>query len=255
MSDDHAQEESEAPESEGAEEESSGGGLVKKLFARKADQAEAKRKAPEQGVAHIPATVLTVEYVDDSEGMDAALRQMAELLDSMQEKVSAMQETQTQLIAAVNQQARDIAKYVESIGRRVDRVYRKVGAGEGSITKSESMPPLEEMEEPVQLEPEGSLAASGGLSPEVADDPEHQNAWRIARVLAADLEAYHEEAVKEGVLYGSFYKLLKEPIEKARATYQQRVSEDLVSNYDYFSKALDELIARKRMELEREGEA
>jgi hypothetical protein len=96
-------------------------------------------------------------------------------------------------------------------------------------------------------------SSSAGPAPEVADDPDHQNAWRIARVLAADLEAYHEEAVREGVLYGTFYSVLREPIDKARQTYEQRVSQDIVEDYDYFSKALDELIARKRVELEEEG--
>ena len=93
----------------------------------------------------------------------------------------------------------------------------------------------------------------GGLSPDVADDPDHQNAWRIARVLAADLEGYHEDDVREGVLYGTFYSVLREPIEKARKTYEQRVAKEIVEGYDYFSKALDELIVRKRMELEEEG--
>jgi hypothetical protein len=96
----------------------------------------------------------------------------------------------------------------------------------------------------------GSVAA---LAPEVAENPEHQNAWRVARVLAADLEGYHEEAVREGVLYGTFYSVLREPIEKARETYEERVSREIVEECDYFSKALDELVIRKRMELEEEG--
>ena len=45
----------------------------------------------------------------------------------------------------------------------------------------------------------------------------------------------------------------KEPIEKARQTYEERVSGDVAENYDYFSKALDELIARNRAGLEKEG--
>jgi hypothetical protein len=237
-------------------QEDAGGGLVKKLFAKKAEAAN-ERRAPEQGVAHIPATVLTVEYVDDSEGMDAALRSMDERLARVGQQVGAMQETQTQLVAAVNQQARDIAKYIESIGRRVDRLYRRATGAEPAAARRVDLSAMEdEIEDAAEfLDEPAALTGSAGVAPEVADDPDHQNAWRIARVLAADLEAYHEDAVKEGVLYGSFYKLLKDPIEKARQTYQQRVSQELVQNYDYFSKALDELIARKRMELENEEQA
>jgi len=172
------------------------------------------------------------------------------------QQVTTTQETLTQLIAAVNQQARDIAKYMESVSRRVDRLYRRTTGAEPAaapVRQAASVPDEEDMAavEDAFEEPFG-LTASAGVADDVADDPEHQNAWRIARVLAADLEAYYEDSVKEGVLYGTFYKLLKEPIEKARQTYGQRVRREIVENYDYFSKALDELIARKRMELEGE---
>ncbi|MFW6188879.1 MAG: hypothetical protein ACOC7T_00465 [Planctomycetota bacterium] len=236
--------EEETKNTEQPAEEAPTGGLVKKLFSRKKGGAEPE--APEEGTAHIPSTVLTVEYVDESEGMDASLREMEERLRQMQETVSNMQETQSQLIAAVNQQAKDIGRFIESVGRRIDKLYRRVSGGRAPQ-------PGEPPESPPRDLDGEEIGVETGPAPEVADDPEHQNAWRIARVLAADLEAYHEESVKEGVLYGTFHKLLREPLEQARETYEQRVDAEIVENYDYFSKALDELIARKRMELEEEG--
>jgi hypothetical protein len=225
-----------------------GGSFMKKLFNKKNETAQQSGNPgrPEQGVAQIPSTFLTVEYVDDSEGMDAALRDMSERLQKMEQQVTTMQETQVRLVAAVNQQAKDIGKVVESLGRRIDRVYRRVTGGEVSRHGAASEQPAEEAAVP-------GGGAGAALAPEVADNPEHQSAWRTARVLAADLEAYHEEAVREGVLYGTFYSVLREPIEKARKAYEQRVSREIVEGYDYFSKALDELIARKRIELEEEG--
>jgi hypothetical protein len=227
------------------------GGLMKKLFTKKTDTEDTRQAPPpSEGVAHIPSTVLTVEYLDESEGMDAALREMQERLRRVEEIVGNMQETQGQLIAAVNQQAKDIGRFVESIGRRIDKLYRRVTGGEITSTgrKETEFPGESAVAFPVDVD-----ASAMGLPQDVAEDRDHQNAWRIARVLAADLEAYHEDAVKEGVLYGTFYKLLRDPIEKARATYEQRATPDIVRNYDYFSKALDELIVRKRMELEQEG--
>lgn len=247
MSDDKTKE-AEQPQEAGS------GGLVKKLFTKKPDGTGLREPAPPtEGVAHIPSTVLTVEYLDESEGMDSALRDMQERMRKVEEMVGNMQETQGQLISAVNQQAKDIGRFVESIGRRIDKLYRRVSGGEisnsgrkpgaaGEFPGDSTVPFAGEVE-----------AVPSGLTPDVAEDRDHQNAWRIARVLAADLEAYHEEAVKEGVLYGTFYKLLRDPIEKARATYDQRVTPQIVENYDYFSKALDELIVRKRIELEQEG--
>jgi len=228
-----------------------GGGLVKKLFSKKSDTEDTRgQNVPSEGVAHIPSTVLTVEYLDESEGMDSALREMQERLRRVEETVNNMQETQAQLISAVNQQAKDIGRFVESIGRRIDRLYRRVTGGEITNAGPKSTVAGAESAVAVAADVDGP---PGGLAPEVAEDRDHQNAWRIARVLAADLEAYHEDAVKEGVLYGTFYKLLRDPIEKARATYEQRVTPDIVNNYDYFARAIDELIVRKRMELEQEG--
>ncbi len=223
--------------------------MKKKLFDKKPAEGgdDPQGPPPEQGVAQVPATVLTVEYVDDGEGMDAALREMNERLGRMEEQVAAVLETQGRLVSAVNQQAKDIGKLVESLSRRIDRLYKQVTSG-GSL-------PAAGAGEFAESDTGGlaSAASAAALGPEVADDPDHQNAWRIARVLAADLEAYHEEAVKEGVLYGTFYSVLREPIEKARQTYEERVERTIVDGYDYFSRALDELIARKRVELDEEG--
>jgi hypothetical protein len=275
-----------APEETAAESsthETTGGGLVRKLFHKKGDQTT--ELPPRQGVAHIPTTVLTVEYVDDSEGMDAALRTMSERLQKVEEQVNTMQRTQSQLIAAVNQQAKDIGRFVEAIGRRIDRVYKRISGAEATgyrlpapetpgndadapapVVAEEDLH-VEQVEptaayggnstdanaELAEPSPDNPFTSAPGPAPQVAGDPRHQNAWRVARVLAADLEGYHESAVKEGVLYGTFYKLLREPIEKARRTYEERVPADIVENYDYFSRALDELIVRKRIELEEGG--
>jgi len=242
---------------EASEQETTG--LVRRFFQKKAGSTQNKgEQVQKQGVAHVPATLLTVEYVDDSDGMDTALRSMEERLRKMEEQLNSMQHTQAQLIGAINQQAKDIGKCVEAIGRRIDRLYRRVTGGEATQYRSGGAPTAADAQ---QQNDANKMAAMGadmsapeGLAPELADDPDHQNAWRIARVLAADLEAYHEGDVKEGVLYGTFYKLLRKPIEKARKTYEERVSAHIVENYDYFSKALDELIVRKRIELEDSGD-
>jgi len=226
---------------ESAEGEGRPGGepLVKKIF-KKAHhpQAEGEVSDPgEQGVARVPATVLTVEYVDDSEGMDAELKAMNERLRKLEQQLEAIKESQGQMVSALNQQAADLVRNMESVARRVDKLYREIaGLGEAELEEGRD---------------EGTrLSAPPPLPPDVADDPEHQNAWRIARVLVADLEAYHEQEVKEGIMYGTLFQILKEPIEQARRTYEERVSKEIAENYDYFSRALDELIARRKQALE-----
>lgn len=254
----------EAPQQVAASQENLGsvtGRFVAKLFAKKDGEMADGEKAPkpQQGVAQIPSTVLTVEYVDDSEGMDSAIREMADRLRKLEERTAAIQETQTRVVAALNQQAKDIGKIVESLSRRIDRLYKRLTGADLDTPShhgiaAEVPVPAEPVETVPAADDDGGYAGPvGGISPSVADDPDHQNAWRIARVLAADLEGYHGDDVREGVLYGTFYSVLREPIEKARKTYEQRVAKDIVEGYDYFSKALDELIVRKRMELEEEG--
>jgi hypothetical protein len=252
------------PDEPRADAGSSTGRFVKKLFNKKeGETVEGQPVKPERGIAQIPSTVLTVEYIDDSEGMDAALTELSERLRRVEEQAVALQQTQGRLVAAVNQQAKDIGRILESLSRRIDRLYRRVGGG-GSTTATPAspaasrqapQPTTDESTDEVTEVTEGMSAhgSVAGLAPDVADNPEHQNAWRVARVLAADLEGYHEEAVREGVLYGTFYSVLREPIEKARQTYEERVSREIVEECDYFSRALDELVIRKRMELEEEG--
>lgn len=216
--------------------------------------AEEKPDAPKQGVAHVPATMLTVEYVDDGKAMDAALKNTATSLQKTQDQINALREKQNELISVLNRQAREMGKHITAIARRIDAIYQALM--ETDLEPERQEEPAEADDAlPAEAAPAQEASAGepplalieDGLPEDVADDPDHQNAWRVARVLAADIEAYHEDQVREGVLYGTFYQLLDEPIEKARKTYEQRVPKEIVENYDYFSKALDELIARKRM--------
>jgi hypothetical protein len=232
--------------------------------------AQEQPQAPQQGIAHVPATVLTVEYVNDNDAMNTALKALEQRMQKLEVRINDLQDKQARVIGAVNQQAKDMGHYLESVGRRIDLIFKRVmNANLGSNHGDQSVATVEIEEasqetvmidmdlKPIDPAPEPEPApapepanASITLSPTVADDEEHRNAWRIARVLTADLEAYHEDTVREGVIYGTFYKLLRDPIDKARETYEQRVSDEIVENFDYFSKAIDELIARKRMELE-----
>ncbi|MCK4299062.1 MAG: hypothetical protein KAX80_06000 [Planctomycetes bacterium] len=102
-------------------------------------------KTPQQGIAHIPATVLTVEYVDDSEGMDAALKAMNTHLRQLEQKITAMQETQARMVAAITQQAKDLTKAIDSMSRRIEGFYTRMGGGE-SAQESQSPQSREEPE-------------------------------------------------------------------------------------------------------------
>jgi len=215
-------------------------GFLKQILRHDGSSAETSRKQEKGGnVAHVPSTVLTVEYVDGSEGMEATLRALDERLKKLEKLSGEMQQTTTQLVAVVNQQARELAQFIESLNRRVDKVYREVcrhGPPGGAAVEA-AAEPERNFEVPAQF----------------AANPEHQKAWRVARVMAGDLEAYHGDTVKEGVLYDSFYELLKDPIAEARRTYDERVPQAVSGKFDYLDLALKELIARKKKELAAEA--
>lgn len=82
-----------------------------------------------------------------------------------------------------------------------------------------------------------------------ADDREHQNARRIARVMVADLFLYHGDAVREGLRLGNVQEALEEQLGEARKTFEARVSESVRRERDYFAIEVDRLLEKQ------EGEA
>jgi hypothetical protein len=200
------------------------------------------RKRKRSNVAHVPSTVLTVEYVDEGEGMDAALRSLEQRLSRLEHLTESLEEITSQLVSAVGQQNKETQQMVQSLNRRVDRVFQEV-QGRGLATA-----------------PQGPATSAGAeeekeeLVPpqEYAEDKDHQHAWQIAQVMANDLDAYYPEEVQEGVMYGNLEELLSDPIGEARNTYQQRVPQHVREEFDYFDLALQKLIARKKAELQEE---
>jgi len=188
-------------------------------------------------VAHVPSTVLTVEYVDEGESMDSSLKAIEQRVAKLEQLLTEVHETATQLVGAVNQQAKDVGQLIESLNRRVDRIFGAISRGGVTAAPSAAA---------VAAEFEGE---EFGVPEQFTEDEEHQEAWRIAQVMASDLEAYYADKVREGVLYQNLFDLLAGPIDEARRTYEDRVSERVRGEFDYFTMAMKELIARKAKEL------
>lgn len=197
--------------------------------------------------AQIPSTVLTVEYVDDGEGMEAALGEIAQTLEALQKTTKQVQEFTSRLARAVDQQNRRTNEAIESLRRRMDKLYRHVERiGMETQASAHPVPPMPE-EEPVET------ANPFGVPADYADDEAHQRAWQVARVMVGDLEAYHPEDVREGITYGNLREVLGEEIEEAWQTYRERIPQRVRQEVDYLDMALQELVARKTEEMEEEG--
>jgi len=236
------------PKDEGAAAEQEGGrspAFIKGILKQDEPSDESRRKeAKRSDLAQVPSTVLTVEYVDGSDGMDASLRALDERIRKLGNLAGHLQQTSAELVSVINQQSGEIGQFIESINTRLDQVFRELSE------KAQERGGLDELSEaPAEVQKEFDVPE------QFAEDPAHQKAWRTARVLVADLEAYYGDKVRESVLYDNFADLLKEPMAKARQTYEERVPSKVTGEFDYFQLAIDELLVRKKLEIAQEDGA
>lgn len=196
--------------------------------------------------AQVPSTVLTVEYVDDTEGIETYLKDIVMSLESLQEQTEQVEQYVSRLARAMNQQKKRHEKSMQALRRRIDRLYSQL----------ENMPQQpaagEEIEPPPAEEEEGPAPEDFGVPEEFSNDDAHHRAWQVAEVMASDLEVYHEDELEEGVRYGNLEDILEEPIAEARETYQDRTPERVREEVDYFDMALRKLVAQKKREMNQE---
>ncbi len=88
-----------------------------------------------------------------------------------------------------------------------------------------------------------------GAAALVRDDEAHFKARRLARIIVSDIALYNEELVEEGVRNDSFYKLLEDDVREGRALYEKRIPEDVRNVTSYLEDAFEELISRKKQEM------
>ena len=130
------------------------------------------------------------------------------------------------------------------------------------VTESESVPPAPSFEQATdeppaipsgtstQVAPPEDLqgpgwAFSGGRSPSVdsADEAQHEEARRLARLLVTEVKLYNEELVEQGRQNSNVYAVLKEDIDRSRQIFDDRIDEDVRSQNDYFREALVRILA------------
>lgn len=71
-----------------------------------------------------------------------------------------------------------------------------------------------------------------------AEEDPHEQARKIARLLVSDIRLYNESAIEEGKRNNDIYSRLKDDIDRARQTYEERVPESVRKNTNYFFEEL-----------------
>lgn len=148
------------------------------------------------------------------------------------------------------------------------KIYRLLAGLKPADSSDETAAP---QQEEVQVTPQefsaGERASQQNLCDELRQDEEratvavstrsapgplpeaHVKARRLARIIASDIALYSQPLVEEGVRKGNFYALLEGDIREGRALFELRVPAEVRSGTSYLEEAFDELIARKRREL------
>ena len=88
-------------------------------------------------------------------------------------------------------------------------------------------------------------AFSTGRMPAVSmdDEPVHEEARRLARLLVSEIKLYNEEQVEAGRRNRDVYERLKEDIDRSRQMYEDRVDPKVVATTDYFYQELVRILA------------
>ncbi|HVM94399.1 MAG TPA: hypothetical protein VMT67_16375 [Terriglobales bacterium] len=79
------------------------------------------------------------------------------------------------------------------------------------------------------------------MSPE--DEEVHRKAKRFARLLVDEIKLYNKSKVEEGRASKNLYDLLRDPIDKSRATYQKRYGTTVAAAGNYFEDEMKRSLA------------
>jgi hypothetical protein len=82
------------------------------------------------------------------------------------------------------------------------------------------------------------LAFANARSARTSEQPLHEEAKRLARLLISEIKLYNEEQVMEGRRNRDLYHRLREDIDRSRQIYDERVDAEVRGDSDYFQQEL-----------------
>ncbi|HEU0265455.1 MAG TPA: zinc-ribbon domain-containing protein [Geobacterales bacterium] len=128
----------------------------------------------------------------------------------------------------------------------VEKIYTLAGGGASAAPQAPqaSMDAVRR-----ELKRDEESISSPAPAPGVDAEEAHSRAKRFARTIVSDIALYNQDKVEEGVKNGTIFKLLGPDIEEGRALYESRVGKEILATTSYLKEAFDDLIARKKKEL------
>lgn len=95
-----------------------------------------------------------------------------------------------------------------------------------------------EVAPPPDVQGPGLAFMAGRSARSSQEQPQHEEARRLARLLISEIKLYNEEQVLEGRRNRDLYHRLKEDIDRSRQIYEERVDAGVRSASDYFQQEL-----------------
>lgn len=100
-----------------------------------------------------------------------------------------------------------------------------------------------EVRPPSDVQGPGWAFGGAARQPVATDDPLHEEARRLARLLVSEIKLYNEEQVEEGRRKRDLYERLREDIDRSRQMYEERVESRILKSTDYFYQELVRILA------------
>ena len=228
------------------------------------DQAGSSRSSAEDPIRDLEAQRHAAGEAQTARILEAenARRELLRARDELGSQGAALAELRKELEGQrlVAQEARAAKEEAEKRARTLTQEL-PAAASAGSQAAAPSQPVSaspaaaapEEAAPPAPPDPSAAPVAPA-KAPEkdpLADNKEHQNATRIARVMVADIFLYHRDAVLRGIREGNARELLQDQLAEARKTFQSRVAERVWKERDYLTMEFERLLSERSKDASR----
>lgn len=94
-----------------------------------------------------------------------------------------------------------------------------------------------------QFVPPSGLQRGAAAGPATEESKKHDEARRFARLLVSEIKLYNESKVEQGRKNRDLYERLKDDIDRSRQMYDERISEEVRQNSNYFYDELVRILA------------
>lgn len=118
-----------------------------------------------------------------------------------------------------------------------------VPAAQAGDDTSPTVSATPEVRPPSDVQGPGWAFGGAARQPVATDDPLHEEARRLARLLVSEIKLYNEEQVEEGRRKRDLYERLREDIDRSRQMYEERVESRILKSTDYFYQELVRILA------------